>query len=132
MDDQLPIFNHPSFKLTVPEDISADTPLPGLGMVVNDEDVGENARFSLSLRGVRNFPSGVFTVHPVSAQGRTPVVVRVIEPNKLDYDIENEEKRRIIFDVVASVKRKEVIHWFMFLTPKQEIKIMYMCYSFSC
>ncbi|XP_047097698.1 cadherin-23 [Schistocerca piceifrons] len=105
VDDQLPKFNEPSFRLMVSEDVGADTPLPGLAMVVVDSDTGENARYTLSLRGIQNAPPGVFTVHPVTAQGRTPVVVRVADPKELDYDVDDESKRTLVFDVVASVNR---------------------------
>jgi hypothetical protein len=87
--------------------IGADTPLPGLNMVVNDRDVGENARYNLRLRDVHN-SARTFTVHPSSATGRTPVVIRVANVEGLDYDVSDPSLRRIVFDVIASVKGKEV------------------------
>jgi hypothetical protein len=87
--------------------IGADTPLPGLNMVVNDRDVGENARYNLRLRDVHN-SAGTFTVHPSSATGRTPVVIRVANVEGLDYDVSDPSLRRIVFDVMALVKGKEV------------------------
>lgn len=77
-----------------------DTPLPGLQMVVIDGDVGENGRFNLRLRDVQN-SLDTFAVHPQTAVGRTPVVVRVTKP--LDYDLEDPQLREIVFDVVATV-----------------------------
>lgn len=76
-------------------------------MVVNDRDVGENARYTLKLRDVQN-SAGTFTVHPSVATGRTPVVIRVAKVKGLDYDVEDLSLRRIIFDVVAVVKGKQV------------------------
>ncbi|KAJ9597158.1 hypothetical protein L9F63_026951, partial [Diploptera punctata] len=86
----------------------ADTPLPGLNMVVHDQDVGDNARYTLKLRNVKN-SAGIFTVHPTSAIGRTPVVIRVADIRGLDYDVADQSLREIIFDVVATVKGKEGI-----------------------
>jgi hypothetical protein len=87
--------------------LGADTPLPGLNMVVNDRDVGENAHYTLKLRDVHN-SAGTFTVHPPSAMGRTPVVIRVSNVKGLDYDVTDPSLRMIVFDVVAVVKGKQV------------------------
>ena len=76
-------------------------------MVVHDRDVGDNARYTLKLRDVKN-SAGIFTVHPTSATGRTPVVIRVVNVKGLDYDVTDPNLREIIFDVVAMVKGKEV------------------------
>ncbi|KAJ9576330.1 hypothetical protein L9F63_006830, partial [Diploptera punctata] len=108
VDDQIPIFNEDYFRINVSEDIGADTPLPGLNMVVHDQDVGDNARYTLKLRNVKN-SAGIFTVHPTSAIGRTPVVIRVADIRGLDYDVADQSLREIIFDVVATVKGKEDI-----------------------
>ncbi|PSN50227.1 hypothetical protein C0J52_07794 [Blattella germanica] len=85
IDDQIPTFNEDNFHINVSEDIGADTPLPGLNMVVNDRDVGENARYTLKLEDIKN-SAGIFRVHPTSATGRTPVVIRVTDIKGLDYD----------------------------------------------
>ncbi|KDR10809.1 Cadherin-23 [Zootermopsis nevadensis] len=106
VDDQVPVFNEDNFHISVSEDIGADTPLPGLNMVVNDRDVGENARYTLKLRDVKN-SAGTFTVHPSVATGRTPVVIRVANVKGLDYDVEDPSLRKIVFDVVAVVKGKQ-------------------------
>jgi hypothetical protein len=87
--------------------VGADTPLPGLNMVVNDRDIGENAHYTLKLRDVRN-SAGIFTVHPSSAMGRTPVVIRVSNVKGLDYDVTDPSLQTIVFDVVAVVKGKQV------------------------
>lgn len=87
--------------------LGADTPLPGLNMVVNDRDVGENAHYTLHLRDVQN-SAGTFTVHPSSATGRTPVVIRVSNVKGLDYDVMDPSLRTIMFDVVAMVKGQQV------------------------
>jgi hypothetical protein len=76
-------------------------------MVVNDRDVGENARYNLRLRDVHN-SAGTFTVHPSSAIGRTPVVIRVANVKGLDYDVPDPSLRTIVFDVMALVKGKQV------------------------
>jgi hypothetical protein len=76
-------------------------------MVVNDRDVGENSRYTLRLRDVQN-SAGTFTVHPSSATGRTPIVIRVANVKGLDYDVLDPSLRTIVFDVVALVKGKQV------------------------
>ncbi|XP_033608058.1 cadherin-87A, partial [Cryptotermes secundus] len=106
IDDQTPVFNENNFHINVSEDIGADTPLPGLNMVVNDRDVGENARYNLRIRDVHN-SAGTFTVHPTTATGRTPVVIRVANVEGLDYDVSDPSLRRIVFDVMALVKGKQ-------------------------
>ena len=103
VDDQLPEFNEDYFHINVSEDIAVDSPLPGLNMVIVDGDLGDNARYALSLRDVSN-SEGLFSVHPTSGAGRTPVVIRVRSKRGLDYDVEDPSLRRIEFDVVVHAK----------------------------
>lgn len=107
VDDQVPRFNKDFFNIYVSEDTNIDTHLPGLTITVIDEDLGANSRYNLSLGNVQN-SEGVFSVLPTYGEGRTPVVVKVIDNTKLDYDVEDVSKRILIFDVIASVKGKEV------------------------
>ncbi|KAF4531725.1 hypothetical protein B566_EDAN008938, partial [Ephemera danica] len=105
VDDQLPTFNQNMVTLNVSEDIAKDTPLPGLHLVSDDRDVGENARYRLELRG----PSArAFTVQPREAEGRTPILLRVTDPSQLDYDLPTGAPEAIEFDVVAVVTRDGV------------------------
>lgn len=104
-DDQLPEFNSNSFSVSVPEDIPENSAILGLNMIVNDNDVGDNAKFSLHLRNINN-SEGVFTVYPSSAVGRTPVLIKVADASRLDY--ENENQREFLFYVVASQHGSEV------------------------
>ncbi|XP_058830626.1 cadherin-23 isoform X2 [Topomyia yanbarensis] len=106
VDDHIPEFNKPSFEVSVPENLENDTPLPDLAIIVTDMDLGANSRYSLSLRNIHN-SEGVFTVSPTQGEGRTPVVVKVKDSSKLDYDVQNAELRKFVFDIVASVNRKE-------------------------
>ncbi|XP_046625369.1 cadherin-23 isoform X1 [Neodiprion virginianus] len=110
VDDLAPVFNSDSFSIKISEDIGMDTPLPGLNMVVSDGDVGDNAKFSLALRDAPGYPniSQAFSVSPQQAQGRVPVVVRANNKSVLDYDVEDETKRTLEFDVTASVAGKVV------------------------
>lgn len=97
--DQPPLFSEAEIAVTVPEDISDGTPLPGLNLVVTDKDVGENARFSLALEDI--FGSrGVFSIFPESAVGRTPVIIKVADSSRLDF--ENSDASQFLFKVVAS------------------------------
>ena len=97
-NDSIPTFNRANFTVAVPEDVSKDTPLPDLNIVVNDADVSKNAAFQLVIQDVLN-SEGVFSVYPTNAIGRTPVIVRVENPHKLDY--EHDDGRNFIFRVNA-------------------------------
>lgn len=107
VDDHLPEFNEPQFDVYVPENLERNTPLPGISIYVVDQDLGENSHYNLSLRNVKN-AENVFEVSPSSGQGRTPVVVKVLDPSKLDYDIDNESLRTLQFDLVASVNGSDL------------------------
>lgn len=103
IDDHMPEFNEPHFEIDVPENLGRGTPLPGLSIYVDDKDLAANSLYNLSLRNVLN-ADDVFEVSPVHGEGRTPVVVKVLDPSKLDYDVENAELRVLKFDLVASVR----------------------------
>ncbi|CAL1286590.1 unnamed protein product [Larinioides sclopetarius] len=96
VNDQAPLFNQREFNVTISEDIGTNTPLPGLNLVVTDMDVGDNAKFELVLEDILN-SEGMFAVFPSVAIGRTPVIIRVINSNELDY--EKPDKRMFIFKV---------------------------------
>ena len=98
VDDQLPVFNRRNFTVPVSEEVGVDTPLPNLNIIVNDGDVAQNAQFNLELENVKN-SEGVFTVYPKTAVGRTPVIIRVANPDALDY--ETEEGRTFLFKINA-------------------------------
>lgn len=61
----------------------------------------------MSLRNVQN-SERVFAVSPTYGEGRTPIVVKVLDNGKLDYDVDDPSKRILIFDIIASVKGREV------------------------
>ncbi|XP_076368154.1 cadherin 74A isoform X2 [Tachypleus tridentatus] len=98
INDEIPVFNVKDVNITISEDISNNTPLAGLNMVVTDNDVGDNAKFSLQLQDVQN-SEGVFSVFPTVAVGRTPVIIRIADSSKLDY--EQPDRHIFIFNVVA-------------------------------
>ena len=100
VDDQIPTFNRQNFTIPVSEEVGLDTPLPNLNIVVNDGDVSSNAEFNLQLEDVLN-SEGVFSVYPTRAIGRTPVIIRVVNPEALDY--EQESGRNFIFRVNAGL-----------------------------
>lgn len=76
-------------------------------MIINDEDIGENAKYYLSLEEIENVYN-TFVVRPESGTGRTAVVVRVNDTKNLDYDVEDENLRTLIFDVVAHTSKENV------------------------
>lgn len=105
IDDHMPEFNEPAFEIDVPENLERETPLPGLSIYVIDQDLGANSQYNLSIRSVLN-ADNVFEVSPTYGEGRTPVVVKVTDPSKLDYD--GDAERRILkFDLIASVRGME-------------------------
>ncbi|XP_076162482.1 cadherin 74A [Ptiloglossa arizonensis] len=110
VDDLVPVFNEKYFDIKISEDIGRDTPLPGLNMIVSDGDVGENAKYTLVLRDVPDYPgiSKAFTVSPEEAQGRVPVVIKATNVSVLDYDVDDPAKRKLEFEVVALVANEAV------------------------
>ncbi|XP_067646126.1 cadherin-87A [Eurosta solidaginis] len=106
VDDHIPEFNLDYFNLSIPENLEKGMALPGLSVFVDDRDLGENSRYALSLRDIKN-SKDIFAVSPESAHGRTPVVVRVLNSTKLDYDVAEPELRHFQFDLVATAKGEE-------------------------
>lgn len=104
VDDHLPEFNQPLFEVLIPESLENGTPLPGLPIVVSDDDLGANSHYDISLRGANN----AFEVLPTTAEGRTPIIIKVKDSSVLDYDVDDISKRTIEFDLVASVEYEEV------------------------
>lgn len=102
VDDHMPEFNEPHFEIDVPENLGKGTPLPGLSIYVDDKDLGANSQYNLTLKNVLN-AENVFEVSPKSGRNRTPIVVKVLDPSKLDYDIDNPDLRILKFDLIASV-----------------------------
>lgn len=101
INDQLPNFNLKTVRLTIPEDIANGSAIPGLNLIVADTDIGNNARFSLLIEDLddKNPASAAFSVSPAEAIGRTPVIVKVINSDLLDF--ENELHKTFVFNVVA-------------------------------
>ncbi|XP_050337354.1 cadherin-23 [Bactrocera neohumeralis] len=106
VDDHIPEFNEDYFNISIPENLGKGMALPGLSVFVDDRDLGDNSRYELALRDVKN-SKGVFTVSPKEAQGRTPVVVRILNSTKLDYDVDDAALRQFEFELVASVNGEE-------------------------
>lgn len=106
-DDHIPEFSQPSFNITIPENLEVDTPLPGLPIFVNDRDMGMNSRYKLSLKNVWN-SEDVFAVFPSQGIQNTPIVVKIKNNEKLDFDVEDDSKRMFVFDIVASVHDQEI------------------------
>ncbi|KAF2368301.1 Cadherin [Trinorchestia longiramus] len=100
-DDQLPVFSSSEIHVTVREDLANGTPLSGLDLTVADEDLGDNAKFDLSLEDVSPSGStGVFTVFPKTVVGRSPVIIKVADSSKIDF--ENPDASQFVVKVVAS------------------------------
>lgn len=104
VDDNLPEFNQDLFNVSIPENLELNTLLPGLSIYVTDLDMGDNSKYDLSLVNIHNSEE-TFTVHPTQGEGRTPLVVRVKNPAKLDYDVLDPKLREFVFDIVATSQK---------------------------
>lgn len=102
-DDNIPVFNMDFYNISIPENLENDMPLPGLTAFVDDMDMGDNSKYELSIEDIEN-SKGVFYVYPENSQGRTPIVIKVKNSEKLDYDVKDNSKRIFEFFLVASVK----------------------------
>uniref|UniRef100_A0A0K2TEW9 Cadherin23like [Nasonia vitripennis] n=1 Tax=Lepeophtheirus salmonis TaxID=72036 RepID=A0A0K2TEW9_LEPSM len=96
-DDSIPIFNKNFLTIAVPEDVRYDTPLPDLNIIVQDNDSSMNAAFELAL----NRP-GPFSVHPKKAIGKTPVILRVSNPELLDYESPGKNNYKIQINAIQN------------------------------
>ncbi|XP_015043174.2 cadherin-87A [Drosophila pseudoobscura] len=103
VDDHQPTFSATHFNVSIAENLANGMPLPGLSIFVDDRDMGENSRYQLALRNVAN-SDAVFAISPTEAQGRVPVVVKVLDASRLDYDVPDPSQRKFEFDLVALVK----------------------------
>lgn len=101
LDDNIAEFNLPFFNLTIPENLERGTALPKLAIIVNDKDLGSNSKYNLTISNVKN-SDGVFEIFPTSSEGRTQVIVKVKDSSRLDYDVENDDKRTFIFEILAT------------------------------
>lgn len=101
LDDNVAEFNEPFFNLTIPENLEQDMALPKLAIIVNDKDLGTNSKYNLTISNVKN-SDGVFEIFPTSSEGRTQVIVKVKDSSRLDYDVENEERRTFLFEILAT------------------------------
>ncbi|XP_004530778.1 cadherin-23 [Ceratitis capitata] len=106
VDDHVPEFNENFFNISIPENLGKSMALPGLSVFVDDRDMGENSRYELALRDIKN-SKGIFSVSPKMAQGRVPVVVRILNSTMLDYDVADASLRQFEFELVATVDGEE-------------------------
>lgn len=102
VDDHVPQFNKDVFDISIPENIDNGSPIPGLSIYVEDHDIGQNSKYNLRLRNVFN-SEGVFTLSTEFGEGRSPITVKVRDSSRLDYDVDEEEKRLFSFDIITSV-----------------------------
>ncbi|CAK1552466.1 unnamed protein product [Leptosia nina] len=107
VDDHSPRFNKEVFDVSIPENIDNGSPIPGLSIYVEDIDLGQNSKYDLKLRNIRN-SEGVFALSTEHGEGRTPLSIKVRDSAKLDYDVEDEDKRLFSFDIVASLNYREL------------------------
>ncbi|XP_053214575.1 cadherin-23-like [Panonychus citri] len=102
INDQEPRFNLDHVNLEVPEDITNGSAVPSLNLIVSDPDAGHNAKFALSIEDLdqNNPASRVFSVSPSLAMGRTPIILKVINSDWLDY--EDATRRNFVFNIIAT------------------------------
>lgn len=107
VDDHVPKFNKEVYDISIPENIENGSPVPGLSIYVEDNDIGQNSKYDLSLRNVFNSEE-VFALSTDHGEGRTPLSIKVKDSSKLDYDVDEEDKRMFSFDIVSSVGNREL------------------------
>jgi hypothetical protein len=107
VDDHVPEFNKQVYDISIPENIENGSPIPGLSIYVKDNDIGQNSKYDLKLRDVFN-SDGVFSISTKHGEGRTPVIIKVKDSSKLDYDVDDDEMRHFSFDIVSSVNDVEL------------------------
>lgn len=107
VDDHIPEFSREEFEISIPENIDNGSPVPGLSIYIQDDDIGSNSKYTLKLRDVYN-SKGVFAISPTEGEGRTPISIKVIDSTRLDYDVDDDAQRLFVFDIVASVDNQEV------------------------
>jgi hypothetical protein len=112
IDDNVAEFNQPKFDVIIPENLEKDTALPRLSIIVNDKDMGVNSRYNLTISNVKN-ADGVFDIFPKSGEGRTQIIVKVKNPMRLDYDVENDDIRTFDFEIIATVNHLPVASTFV-------------------
>ncbi|XP_013134373.1 PREDICTED: cadherin-23 [Papilio polytes] len=101
VDDHVPKFNRDVYDVSIPENIENGSPIPGLSIYVEDDDIGQNSKYDLKLRDVYN-SHGVFSITTEHGEGRTPISIKVRDTTRLDYDVDDEDKRLFSFDIVSS------------------------------
>lgn len=74
------------------------TPLPGLNIIVNDKDLGDNGRYVLVMRTQEPRVADWFKIIPEAALGRTNVLIRLVDNEGFDYDAGVTD---VEFDIVA-------------------------------
>ncbi|CAB3373854.1 Hypothetical predicted protein [Cloeon dipterum] len=106
VDDHLPKFNKDKITIQISEDIRKHSPLPGLNLIVNDEDFGENSFYKLHIRSIGNSDlDNVLSVNPSSGSGHTPINIRVEDTSAFDYDEPMNEDHSLEFEVLAIVMK---------------------------
>lgn len=106
-DDHIPKFNKEQFDIAIPENIENGSPIPGLSIYVEDNDIGQNSKYDLRIENVFN-SEGVFALSTNHGEGRTPISIKVKDSSKLDYDVDDDSKRLFSFDIVSSVNHTDL------------------------
>ncbi|PZC83942.1 hypothetical protein B5X24_HaOG206691 [Helicoverpa armigera] len=107
VDDHVPKFNKEEFDISIPENIENGSPIPGLSIYVEDHDIGQNSKYDLKLRDVWN-SEGVFALSTDHGEGRTPISIKVKDSSRLDYEVDDDNKRLFNFDIVTMANGVEL------------------------
>lgn len=107
VDDHAPRFNKDVFDISIPENIENGSPIPGLSIYVEDDDIGQNSKYDLKLRDVLN-SRDVFAVTTEHGEGRTPITIKVTDSSRLDYDVDSDEGRLFSLDIVSLLNDVEL------------------------
>ncbi|CAG0889558.1 unnamed protein product [Cyprideis torosa] len=105
VNDEIPQFRSPKYELVLDENAPLSTPLTFVGTSVPevfDADNGINGTFRLFLEG----DPGNFEVTPSEGIGKARFLIRVVNPNALDYEQVHQFAFRVVAEESAPSKRR--------------------------
>lgn len=95
--------------------------MPGLNIVVNDKDLGDNGRYVLVMRTEDPRVPDWFRIIPEAALGRTNVLIRLVDNEGFDFDAGVTD---VEFEIVAMYQDNvtvSIFSWFVLLFLSIEI-----------
>lgn len=101
VNDITPSFEFNEYTAEVTEGLANGAAVPGLLMVVSDQDSGDNGRYDISVQPQAPLPQGVFGVSPSTGQGSTAVGLVLNIPSYIQYD---SDPGKNVYRLIVTVK----------------------------